>query len=74
MQTEILYVPEMARLLGRTEAAIRAAALREVDWLPKPMTGMGRRVCWHKRDVDKFLEDRRAGSSSGVKRTKPAAK
>lgn len=53
-QPAVLYVAQMAALLGRTEAAIRAAVNREVEWLPPPFY-MGRRVAWRKEDVDRFL-------------------
>jgi hypothetical protein len=34
-EAQVLYVPDMAKLLGRTEAAIRSAVARGgADWLP----------------------------------------
>ena len=51
---EVLYVADLARMLGRTEAAIRAAVNRGVDWLP-PAWPMGRRLAWRRCDVDAFL-------------------
>jgi predicted DNA-binding transcriptional regulator AlpA len=56
MATEpaILYVHDLARMLGRTEGAIRAAVNRGAQWLP-PSFAMGRRLAWRKEDVDKFL-------------------
>lgn len=56
-QPEVLYVPQLAAKLGRTDAAIRAAVNRGADWLPPPFT-MGRRLAWRSVDVDKFLADR----------------
>jgi predicted DNA-binding transcriptional regulator AlpA len=53
-QSEVLYVPDLARKLGRTEAAIRTAVNRKADWLP-PAFSMGRRLAWRVTDVDKFL-------------------
>lgn len=54
---DVLYVEDMARKLGRTEAAIRQALNRGADWLP-PAFKMGRRLAWRPADVDRFLEER----------------
>lgn len=56
-QPEVLYVPQLAAKLGRTEAAIRAAVNRGADWLP-PSFPMGRRLAWRAVDVDAFLRER----------------
>lgn len=55
--TDVLYVADLAKKLGRTEAAIRAAVNRGADWLPPSFT-MGRRLAWRTADVDKFLAQR----------------
>lgn len=55
-QPQVLYVPQLAAQLGRTEAAIRSAVNRGAAWLP-PSFQMGRRLAWRKEDVDKFLKD-----------------
>ena len=49
-EPEVIYVPELARMLGRTEAAIRSAWNRGAAWLPRPI-GMGRRLAWRRADV-----------------------
>lgn len=54
---DVLYVPQLAKLLGRTDAAIRTAVNRGADWLPKPFR-MGVRLAWRREDVDRFLEER----------------
>lgn len=54
--SEVLYVQQLAQLLGRSEAAIRAAANRQSAWLPPPFP-MGRRLAWRRSDVDKFLAE-----------------
>lgn len=54
---DVLYVSDLARKLGRTEAAIRVALNRGADWLP-PAFKMGRRLAWRTADVDKFLAQR----------------
>lgn len=51
---DVLYVPDLAQKLGRTDAAIRAAVNRGADWLP-PSFPMGRRLAWRRADVDSFL-------------------
>lgn len=62
-QPQVLYVPQLAAQLGRTEAAIRSAVNRGADWLPPPFP-MGRRLAWRKEDVDRFL----AIQSKNIKR------
>ncbi len=52
--TTVLYVPDLARMLGRTEAAIRTAVNRGATWLP-PSFPMGRRLAWRREDVERFL-------------------
>lgn len=54
-EADVLYVPEMARKLGRTEAAIRSAVARGgADWLPPRMNT--RRLSWRRQTVDDFLQ------------------
>lgn len=53
-EDKILYVPELARRLNRTEAAIRQAVLRESDSIP-PGFRMGRRLAWRSSTVEKWL-------------------
>jgi predicted DNA-binding transcriptional regulator AlpA len=54
--SDILYVPDLARKLGRTESAIRTAVNRGANWLP-PAFSMGRRLAWRAVDVDRFLAE-----------------
>lgn len=51
---QILYVPQLATMLGRTEAAIRSAVNRKAKWLP-PSFPMGGRIAWRLVDVEDFL-------------------
>jgi predicted DNA-binding transcriptional regulator AlpA len=44
----------MAKMLGRSESAIRTAVDRGAEWLP-PSFPMGRRLAWRRSDVDAFL-------------------
>lgn len=56
-ETAVLYVHDLAKMLGRTESAIRAAVNRSADWLPPPFP-MGRRLAWRRADVEAFLAAR----------------
>jgi predicted DNA-binding transcriptional regulator AlpA len=51
---DVLYIPDMAKKLGRSEAAIRSAVARGADWLPLHFH-MGHRVAWREADVNAFL-------------------
>lgn len=55
--TEVLYVPELARLMGMTEAAVRGHYYRRSGAIPKGFT-LGRRLAWRRATVMQFLEDR----------------
>jgi len=54
---DVLYVPQLAAKLGRTESAIRTGVNRGVDWLP-PRVDMGGRLAWRRTTVDQWLEKR----------------
>lgn len=56
-ESAVLYVPDLARMLGRTEAAIRASVNRESDDIP-PRLQIGRRLCWRRETVQQWLKDR----------------
>lgn len=50
----VLYVQDLARILGRTESAIRTAVSRGgADWLPPRLAT--RRISWRRETVDAFL-------------------
>lgn len=54
-ESDVLYVPDLARKLGRTEASIRSAVNRgDADWLPPRM--QTRRLAWRRQTVDEFLK------------------
>lgn len=53
--TEVLFVPDLARKLGKTDAAIRAAAQRKSDAIPPPFR-MGRKLAWRANKVDAWLD------------------
>ncbi|MNJ65474.1 hypothetical protein D3C77_614890 [compost metagenome] len=44
MEQEIIHVPELARMLGRTESSIRSARQDGASWLP-PFFKQGKRAC-----------------------------
>lgn len=53
-ESQVLYVPDLARMLNRTEAAIRSAVGRGgADWLPPRLNT--RRLSWRRETVDAFL-------------------
>lgn len=55
---EILYIPEMARLLGKTETAIRQHAYRRTGAVP-PAFRLGGQYAWHRADVQAWLDNKR---------------
>lgn len=66
MEQEILHIPEIARLLGRTEAAIRTAVRDDAKWLP-PYFKQGARLCWRTESVRQFLREYEAGEHRPVR-------
>jgi len=70
MEPEILHVPELALLMGRTEAAIRSAVQARPDWLP-PYYKQGSRICWRLETVRKYLRDFEAGEHQALKVGRP---
>lgn len=58
--SEVIYVADLARILGRTEASVREGIRRGAPWLPKGFK-MGIRHCWLRADVMQFLLDCRDG-------------
>jgi predicted DNA-binding transcriptional regulator AlpA len=64
--SDVLYVADMAKKLGRTEAAIRSAINRGADWLP-PHFHQGRRVAWLEADVDRFLKRQARPKKKGAR-------
>jgi len=62
-QSEVLYIAGLAKKLGRTESAIRAAVQRDQSRgsrkkaLP-PAFKLGNMWCWRERDVDAWLAEK----------------
>ena len=59
--TYILYVPDMAKLMRKSEAAIRAAVFRGSESIPKPFK-LGQKLAWVEADALKFIEEKRKGT------------
>jgi hypothetical protein len=59
-ESEVIYIPDLARILGRTESSVRQGLSRNVFWIPEGFR-MGIRHCWLRADVMQFLTDYRDG-------------
>lgn len=74
MEPEIIHIPELARLLGRTESSIRSARQAGAAWLP-PSFKLGSRICWRISTVKQFLQECESGlhapARPGRKRQSP---
>lgn len=66
MEPEIIHIPELAKMLGRTDASIRSARQDGANWLP-PCFKQGKRVCWRVATVRKFLEEYEQGLHTSAK-------
>lgn len=53
-QSEVLYVPQVAQLLGMTEAALRAHVYRRTKAVPSAFK-LGRKLAWRRESVQEFL-------------------
>ena len=63
----VLYIADLAELLGRTEAAIRSAHQR--GSIPGAFTLLGR-TAWHRADIEAWLD----GATVENKQTKETKK
>lgn len=74
MEPEILHIPQLAKMLGRTESSIRSAIRDGAYWLP-PSFKQGVRHCWRTASVRKFLMEYEQGkhrpAKLGRKRQEP---
>jgi predicted DNA-binding transcriptional regulator AlpA len=66
MEPEIIHIPELAKLLGRTESSIRSALQAGAAWLP-PFFKQGSRICWRVTSVRKFLQECEEGRHTPVR-------
>lgn len=74
MEQEVIHIPELAKMLGRTESSIRSARQDGANWLP-PFFKQGKRICWRVTAVRQFLEEYEQGlhvpAKPGRKRNAP---
>ena len=70
MEPEIIGIPEMALLMGRSESSIRTAVGRLPEWLPKPMK-QGNRVCWRLESARQFIREYETGQHRKPKVGRP---
>lgn len=54
--SEVIYIADLARMYGKTEASIRGVIRRGVEWLPKGTKIAGKHA-WLREDVRKFLRE-----------------
>lgn len=66
MEQEIIHIPELAKLLGRSESAIRSARQAGASWLP-PFFKQGARICWRVSTVRQFLQECESGMHAPAK-------
>lgn len=55
IKREVLYIEDLAKLMGKSVSAIKNGLWDNVPWLP-PHFKIGRRICWRPGTVQKFLE------------------
>ncbi|MVW75346.1 hypothetical protein [Pseudomonas xionganensis] len=65
-ESEVIYVAGMAKMLGKTEAAVRDGIRRAAPWLPKGFK-VGTQHAWLREDVRQFLRGCRDGENKPVK-------
>ena len=74
MEPEIIHIPELAKLLGRSESAIRSARQAGASWLP-PFFKQGSRISWRVSTVRQFVQECESGlhppAKPGRKRQAP---
>ncbi|MDT4843763.1 hypothetical protein FQZ97_777000 [compost metagenome] len=55
MQSEIIYIADLAKVYGKTESSIREGLRRGVPWLPKSFKVAGQHA-WLRADIASFLK------------------
>ena len=60
IEPEIIHIPQLAVMLGRSESSIRSAIRDGAHWLP-PSFKQGVRHCWRVEAVRRFLREYEAG-------------
>lgn len=57
LQSEVIFVPELARLMGMTEAAVRGHYYRRSGAIPKGFK-LGAKLAWRRETVREFLVEK----------------
>lgn len=65
-ESEVIYLPGLAKMLGKTEQSVAAGVRRGVEWLPKGFKVAGKHA-WLKEDVRQFLREYRDGEHKAKK-------
>ena len=60
IEQDVIHIPELAKLLGRSESSIRSARQAGAYWLP-PFFKQGSRICWRVGTVLQFLQESEEG-------------
>jgi len=55
--SDLMFIPEAAKKLGLTEAALRGHVYRRSGAVPKPFK-MGRKLAWRRATLDTWLAHR----------------
>ena len=65
MEQKVLYIPDIAKLLGMTENAVRCH-LRRGNYraVPRPFRLGSRRLAWRREDFDAWLKKIAKGANS----------
>ena len=66
--SEIIYIPELATMMGKSDVAVRAMIQRESKDVP-PSFKVGRKHAWYLEDARKFFAAKRkaAAKKGGAK-------
>lgn len=62
--SEIIYIPELATMMGKSDVAVRAMIQRGSPDVPKSFK-VGRKHAWYREDARKFFAAKRAAAKKG---------
>lgn len=54
--SDLVYIPEFAQRLGKTDSALRAMIHRKSKSIPAAQK-IGRKLCWPRATIDRFFSD-----------------
>lgn len=60
-QSEVIYIADVAKLLGLSEHAVRAHVRRQTNAVPRPFK-LGRKLAWRRVAISEFLRAAEAGA------------